>query len=174
MAPDMATTCRTLDRFCAGMASALKVAGFALLWAEVVVIGLQVGSRYVLNSSLPWTEEASRLILVWLTFVGASASSFLGVHLRFDMAEKILRARSARIALLLFVNAGVLVVLVTLLTGNAELIEIREGISFTTIPISSKWLAYSVTVGSILMIVATLAQLARGLLGPAPGTGSET
>jgi TRAP-type C4-dicarboxylate transport system permease small subunit len=36
-----------------------------IVWAQVV-------SRYVLNSSLPWTEEAARYLMIWGVLLGAN------------------------------------------------------------------------------------------------------
>jgi TRAP-type C4-dicarboxylate transport system permease small subunit len=42
----------------------------ALLIVMVAVMLLQVFCRYVLNASLSWSEELTRLLFVWLTFLG--------------------------------------------------------------------------------------------------------
>jgi TRAP-type C4-dicarboxylate transport system permease small subunit len=41
----------------------LAMASFAVIMAEVVL-------RYVIGSSMEWTDEISRLLLVWMTFSG--------------------------------------------------------------------------------------------------------
>ena len=41
----------------------LVMASFVVIMAEVVI-------RYVFGSSLEWTDEISRLLLVWMTFTG--------------------------------------------------------------------------------------------------------
>ena len=43
-----------------------------LLAVMVVTVFLQVIFRFVIHSSLPWSEELARYILVWLSFLGAS------------------------------------------------------------------------------------------------------
>ncbi len=43
-----------------------------LLVIMVVVVFLQVIFRFVIHASLPWSEELSRYILVWLSFLGAA------------------------------------------------------------------------------------------------------
>jgi C4-dicarboxylate transporter DctQ subunit len=43
-----------------------------LLTVMVVVVFLQVIFRFVLHSSLPWSEELSRYLMIWIVFLGAS------------------------------------------------------------------------------------------------------
>ncbi|MFZ0727725.1 MAG: TRAP transporter small permease [Desulfobacterales bacterium] len=44
------------------------------------IVAVQVFSRYVLNNSLFWSEELARFLLVWLTFLGASAAYCRQAH----------------------------------------------------------------------------------------------
>jgi TRAP-type transport system small permease protein len=43
-----------------------------LFWALAVVVFLQFFTRYVLNSSLGWTEEIARYLLIVVTFLGSA------------------------------------------------------------------------------------------------------
>lgn len=45
-----------------------------------LIVVAQVFARYVLNSSLFWSEELARYLLVWLTFLGASTAYRHGLH----------------------------------------------------------------------------------------------
>jgi TRAP-type C4-dicarboxylate transport system permease small subunit len=68
-----------------------------------LVIGAQVFFRYVLNDSLFWSEELGRLILVWLTFLGASAAYKRGGHIGVDVvvqAFPVLRKPAALLSIL--------------------------------------------------------------------------
>jgi TRAP-type C4-dicarboxylate transport system permease small subunit len=44
----------------------------AVFWALAMVVFLQFFTRYVLNSSLGWTEEIARYLLIAVTFLGAA------------------------------------------------------------------------------------------------------
>ncbi len=45
-----------------------------------VIVAVQVFCRYALNHSLFWSEELARLILVWLTFLGATVAYYHKAH----------------------------------------------------------------------------------------------
>lgn len=53
---------------------------FALGVAMSIIVAVQVFSRYALNHSLFWSEELARFILVWLSFLGASAAYYRGAN----------------------------------------------------------------------------------------------
>ncbi len=53
-----------------------------LFGAAILVVTAQVLWRYVLNDSLAWTEEASRYLFVWMTFMGAALAVKEGTHIQ--------------------------------------------------------------------------------------------
>ncbi len=56
----------------------------------------QVFARYVLNHSIFWSEEVGRMILIALTFLGASAAWHRGAHIGIDVAVARLPAAARR------------------------------------------------------------------------------
>jgi TRAP-type C4-dicarboxylate transport system permease small subunit len=59
---------------------------FATLFATVF---LQFFTRYVLNDSLSWTEEAARYLLIILTFVGAINCQKADSHIRLEFIDHV-------------------------------------------------------------------------------------
>lgn len=57
---------------------------FAALFTTVF---LQFFTRYVLNDSLSWTEEAARYLLVLLSFVGIIKCQLLDSHIRLEVVD---------------------------------------------------------------------------------------
>ena len=54
---------------------------FAIFWGLFAVVFLQFYTRYVLNSSLGWTEEIARYLLILVTFVGSVMAMRKGSHI---------------------------------------------------------------------------------------------
>ena len=44
-----------------------------LVGAMAIVVNLQIAARYVFDKPFIWPEEVSRLILIWMAFIGAAA-----------------------------------------------------------------------------------------------------
>ena len=71
---------RLLDLYC----GVLKVAIALCLLAMVVLVFSNVVLRYVFNSGIATSEELSRWLLVWLTFLGAIVALRQHAHLGVD------------------------------------------------------------------------------------------
>ncbi|MGD9210112.1 MAG: TRAP transporter small permease [Desulfobacteraceae bacterium] len=61
---------------------------FGLGLSMALLVAMQVFFRYILNQSLFWSEELARYMLVWLTFLGASAAYYRRVHPGVDILYK--------------------------------------------------------------------------------------
>ena len=59
-----------------------RIISFILVISMMIITGLQVFFRYVLNSPLAWTEELARIILVWLVFWGSAIAVRRMKHLK--------------------------------------------------------------------------------------------
>lgn len=64
---------------------ALEVAAGGLLALESALVLAGVFFRYVLGSPLYWGEEAARLLLIWLSFVGAGLAFQRAQHISMDV-----------------------------------------------------------------------------------------
>ena len=70
----------------------VDAASALLLVAVLVVTLLQVGARYVFNWPMPWSEELTRLIFVWLVMIAAVGSA----HMRIEFfAQRMPETRGA-------------------------------------------------------------------------------
>ena len=97
---------RLIDLYC----RLLKVAIAICLTAMVVLVFTNVVLRYAFNSGIATSEELSRWLLVWLTFLGAIVALRQHAHLGVDTLVRALPPRGKLICfvlsylLMLYVN----------------------------------------------------------------------
>lgn len=56
-----------------------------ILITAVVIVAMQVVTRYVFKIPLPWSEEIARYLFLWLTWVGASYATKERKHVSIDL-----------------------------------------------------------------------------------------
>lgn len=88
---------KLMDRYCQ-LLSVLMVIGLALM---VVLVFTNVVMRYAFNSGITVSEELSRWLFVWVTFLGAIVAMHEGAHLGSDMLVSRLSIRGKKFCLLL-------------------------------------------------------------------------
>lgn len=142
------------------------LAGFARLWRiledlisqslmlmMVITACVQVVARHVLSSevSLPWTEEAGRLMMVWLALWGAAVLQRTDEHICMSALFDALGPAGQRALLVIgdVVTIGVLAPIAIWGWENARALDIMTSISLG-LPLSV--FAYSVPVTCALMI----------------------
>lgn len=88
---------KILDRYCRFL-SALMVLALALM---VVLVFANVVMRYAFNSGITVSEELSRWLFVWVTFLGAIVAMHEGAHLGTDMMVSRLSVKGKKVCLVL-------------------------------------------------------------------------
>ncbi|WP_077307644.1 TRAP transporter small permease [Terribacillus halophilus] len=74
-----------------------------LLSVMVVIITAQVGMRFILGSSIGWSEELARYCFIWLVFIGISYGVKKQRHIKIDAFLRLLHAKQ-QIKLEIIVN----------------------------------------------------------------------
>jgi TRAP-type C4-dicarboxylate transport system permease small subunit len=130
----------------------------ALLAVTVAIVVLQVFFRYVLNSSLSWSEEAARYLFIWAALLGFSSSVEAGRLFRFEMLAARLPPAGRRVCAALFACAAVAFIGVLVFNGgllvahtasqSSPAMEMPMAIAYAALP-----------VGGILMAIHFLAAL---------------
>ncbi len=123
-----------------------------VLFATIVTLTiLQVFCRFVLDSPLIWSEELVRLLLVWLTFLGAAVLCWDGTHLNVD-------AFFIKIPLKLrrwvrgFNRACAVVFLVILVYYSIPLVQIDHMTTMSAFDIPASIVRVPATIGGGLMV----------------------
>lgn len=149
--------------------------GAVCLGLMVVVILLQVFCRYVLNSALPWPEEASRFLMLWSTAVMAPTAFRRGGFVAIDMVIRLL-PRVVATGLSVFLMAVTIMVLwvalgigwseVTGLGGRFETDSLRVPVSLdlaTWMKVPKSWMMASLLVGVALLLLVAVELALRNI-----------
>ncbi|TVM31848.1 TRAP transporter small permease [Oceanidesulfovibrio marinus] len=156
---------------------ALGLLGFSM----AAVIGMQVFFRYALNDSLFWSEELGRLILVWLTFLGASVAYKRGAHIGVDALFNALPSSGKRLASIGATCAGLF--LFTILAWKGfEFLDFIKFQQTTSLGVTKQVPFVMVPVGGALMLIHGIAFLVRDIFDwqepdtscPAPSQADDT
>jgi len=151
-----------------------RISGVVNRWIEILlgsmgigmafIVALQVFCRYVLNHSLFWSEELARILLIWLTFLGATAAYQRKVHPTIDII-------SLRVNERLQIYLKIAVYLVSILFFIIMIIHGFQFAYFARLQISPalhlpKWLIYAaVPVSGMLFLLHSLSQLSQEFFG---------
>lgn len=119
--------------------------------AAILVIGtMQVIWRYVFNSSLFWSEEAMRYLMIWIVMIGAGLSysrgQFLGMRLAVDRLPAGLRRAADLVS-----AAIILVFLAAILWFGTKFAWMTRLQTATALGFSMFWVHVAITVGAALL-----------------------
>lgn len=104
----------------------LEGAAGLLIAAMTVLVALQVVFRYVINYTLPWSEELSRYVFVWASLLGAGVALGRAAHLGVD---SLVRRVPAVLRQFLAALVRVLIAAFALLLGYQGLILLPATVS---------------------------------------------
>lgn len=133
---------------------------------------LQVWYRYVLNAPLPWPEEVSRLLLVWLTYLGALALPESRLHVTIDVLYDRLPPPARRGADLLTDLLGVAFHGILVVAG-LWLVLAMDGIRLPALQLPLRLLVGILPVTAALQFYLHGAAAVRWLRGAAGPPGGE-
>jgi len=135
----------------------------AMIGMTAVVVA-EVFARYVLNASISFSEELSRLCFVWAGFLSASLALREGLHIGMDLVK--VRFGGPALRAVTAINNGlILVLLATVVAASVSILPDQWHQRTTTLGISVFWFYLAIPAGCALMIL----QLAGQALAPGPG-----
>ncbi len=140
-----------------------KLVGAVLAALMASVMLAQVSFRYVLNSSLPWSEELSVYFMIWGIFVGAAIVMRNWQHTSITVFANAL-PRSGRVVLLLLAKIGTMVFLLTLAVLGFQVFGADFHGHSIVMGFSTKWVKLSIPVGATLMIFFSGNSILRDVL----------
>ena len=126
-----------------------------LVIAIAVLINLQIVMRYFLNQPVGWSDEISRVLMVWVTFLGGAVAVGRGTHLGLHiLGRRLSPAQLRTLNVVVFVGI-ILFASVVLVTGiEATRTAFRQTLTMTDIPVG--WMYLACPVGAGLTIIYAL------------------
>ena len=153
---------RVLDQSSIWIGRLAMAAGMTLVASIAGIMLAQVVFRYVLNSSLQWSEELSVLALVWAVFIGSAVLVRGWQHIAVTAFVKML---PDRLQSMTFVVAKILTLLFLIVVTYYAVMVFIGPIHATSVSlgVSTRWAKFSLAVGGALMTVVTLAEIVRDI-----------
>ena len=165
-----------LTKSCDLIAWAAKVFIGALVGAIVVITLASVWWRYVLNAPLAWPEQVSRILFVWITFVGAAVLYRERLHVAIDMFMALL-PRAARRAVGWAIELLILAFNFVLLLYGLKLSVDTLGQTFGALDITPASFYFAAPVAAGMMILYFLERISttarRASIEVRAGAGSS-
>jgi len=128
----------------------------------LVLVTLQVVFRYIIQVSVPWTEEAARWFYAWQIFLGSSVAMRDRLHLQITVLLDRFSGKPRAFLDLLTAIIG-LGFLAGIIWGSVLMIRAVYPVQAGSFPISTSYLYLSIPVG----LIAMLALAARDVVGSA-------
>jgi len=122
-----------------------------LLAVIVLIVFSNVLSRYLFNASLAWSDEISRMMFIWLVFLGAIIAYVNNEHLGLDIFIKFFPKKTTQV----FILVADIVVFISLT------VVLKGGIDMTVDSFESGWISSAVPIqyGYIYLVVPISAAL---------------
>lgn len=139
---------RAIDRFC----RAVEVVIAACLAVMVVMVFGNVVLRYAFNSGIIVSEELSRWLFLWLTFLGAIVALKEGAHLGSDFLIARLPRRGRQACLIL---GHLLMIYVTWLVFSGSLAQARINLTVQA-PVTGASMAWVYATGIVFAVCAAV------------------
>lgn len=103
----------------------------AAMVVMLVIIFMQVITRYIFGFSFEWSEELARFLFVWVVFLGSALIMGEDGHLAVELLPRILNNTKPGFVLNLFINAcGYVFILLLIVQGW----KMTETMTFQTSP----------------------------------------
>lgn len=119
----------------------------------VVTMLLQVFCRYVLNASLSWSEELTRLLFVWLTFLGFGlAAQRNALPVIFVLGERVSNPKAAAALNAARDVMGIAIAILMAVYGFRLAANV-SAIPTPALDISTAWFPLAVGTGGVLLVL---------------------
>ncbi|HEY0439469.1 MAG TPA: TRAP transporter small permease [Xanthobacteraceae bacterium] len=145
----------------------VEAATWTLTGLLVVLVSANVFARYALGLGILWAEELSRLVFVWVVFLGSYVALCRKSHMAIEIVLQKVPGPAQR-PLLQLSRVMVLIFLATVVYAGGQLVAQTVGFGRQSpiLGISAAWGYLSVPVAALLMFLEVTRELVSGNLPP--------
>ena len=145
----------------------------AIVAILAVILIAAVFYRYALNNAIAWSEEGSKYLMVWLTFLGAPIALRHAAHINIDLLVKLFPPRG-RQAFYFVINLIIIATMGILLWKGWAFAELGARQVASSFNFSMVWMYVAVPIGSALTCLVAIELALKALLGIAdPSQGID-
>jgi TRAP-type C4-dicarboxylate transport system permease small subunit len=149
----------------------IEIAALVAFTIMLILVTAQIFFRYVLEVSVPWTEEAARWFYAWQIFLGSSLAMRDRLHLQITVLLDRFSGKPKAVLDLLAALTG-LGFLTGIIWGSLLMIRAVYPVQAGSFPVSTSYLYLSIPVGLIAMVALAARDVvvsARQLFRPRRG-----
>lgn len=145
-----------MKQFKAGLHKATEGLVILSLGMITLLVVLQVGFRFVMRNPLAWPEELSRLVFIYLVFIGGAVASRDNEHIGIDLIDGWMKPGKPLAWLSLLRHLATAVVLLVVVFGSFQILPQLKEMRLAATGLSMLWMTVPVLLGSLLMAFWTL------------------
>ncbi len=140
---------------------------FGILAAMVVIVTMQIITRFVFFYSLPWSEELSRYLFAYLILVGACVGVRENNQISIDIIDNVVLGRAAR-PLALFQYLVQIVAVCFLFYAAMMLLKVGARQLSPAMGLRMSWVYMCFPIGFTLILIELLVKFVGTALGRIP------
>lgn len=130
------------------------------LMAMSIILFVQVVFRFVLHAALPWSEEASRYLLVWTAFIGGAYGVRRGAHIGIEAFALLLPKTAQKILNIVVLIVSTVVCCVILKYGiDIVSTQLSKGQLSPAMRIPMGYMYAAIPVGMVFFIIRHIEEI---------------
>ncbi|HNX36156.1 MAG TPA: TRAP transporter small permease [Kiritimatiellia bacterium] len=163
-----------LQKVKSGFIRSLEILVMVMVAMLTLTVLWGVFTRFCLGNQAEYTDELARMLLVWVTMIGAALAFGVKAHLGVDFFVNLLHA-DARKTLSILVQVVIIALsTVVFMLGGWGLAMGQMGQQLPTLPISRGMVYISIPLGGVLICLFALENLMEIIKTPAELLGAQT
>jgi len=139
-----------------------------------IVVFIQVVFRFIIKSSLPWSEELSRYLLVWVTFLGGAYGVRKGAHIGIE-AFSLLLPKKAQKLLSIFVMILCVALCFAIFVHGISIVntQLEKGQLSPAMRIPIGYMYAAIPVGMVVFIIRYIQEIISAIKDLVNGSPEE-